>query len=37
LEERERGIEIGDFGCKRGKGQGGMGKMPFFYLPSLPI
>jgi hypothetical protein len=24
-------------GWKRGKGQGGMGKMPFFYLPSLPI
>jgi hypothetical protein len=37
LEERERGIERGVSVVKRGKGREGMGKMPFFYLPSLPI
>jgi hypothetical protein len=35
LKEREE-IEGGSI-WKRGKRTGGMGKMPFFFLPSLPI
>jgi hypothetical protein len=34
---KREGNREGGFGWKRGKGQGLMGKTPFFYLPSLPI
>jgi hypothetical protein len=37
LEERERGNREEGLGWKKGKGQGGMGKTPFFFLPTLPI
>jgi hypothetical protein len=38
LKEGERGNKEEGFRLKTGIGQGGMGKMPFFYLPpSLPI
>jgi hypothetical protein len=37
LEERERGNREEGLSWKKGKGQGGMGKMPFFFLPTLPI
>jgi hypothetical protein len=37
LKDWERGNKEEGVRVEKGKGQGGMGKTPFFFLPSLPI